>query len=381
MSVIAYKHGSSITTISDRKPIIAVSELSPVGIIIIAEDADSDIAPENTAIHLPDFKNETLEPLGSAKRTVETLKAQGIEPKTVIVRAPEGADAAETEQNIIAGLQVLKNSANQFGFDVKLLIAPGLETVAVNKALETTAEDLGAQCYFALNGAATKEDAKTLRENFSNRHGLSFWPATVLYNNQTVHAAALAVSLRVLIDSDTSGKGGLGRSISNWKMKGGIDNIGMPIDYKAENSIANDLNKHHINTFIRKSASDFRIYGGRTNSIDPMWIFEPASRVSEILKEKIDAVIDEKIDDKSDIATLEDVQQLIQIEVFNREKGNLIIDGKFWLNTNKTTADESRQGRFHYKFKFGVYIPFEQVFVEGEIVQDYLIVLLSGLNA
>jgi len=162
----------------------------------------------------------------------------------VVVRVPEGADASAQEQNVLTGIQILKDSANQFGFDVKILIAPGLETEAINTKIQQTAKAMGAFAYCALRGATTKADAIAARAAYNEKHQMLLFPEVVHYQGADVHIAALAASMRVLIDSDSSGDGGVGRSLSNYRIVGGIDDIGMPVEYKDEDSLGNQLNKN-----------------------------------------------------------------------------------------------------------------------------------------
>jgi len=111
-----------------------------------------------------------------------------------------------------------------------------------------------------------------------------------------------------------------------------------------------------------------------------MWIYEPAVRAGELIEVMIEEIIASKIDAKADTAVVEYVEALVQEQVFDKLKGDIIIDGTFSLDRTLTTSDEISQGRFHFKSQFGVYVPFEQAFVEIKITTDYQAQVVASIN-
>lgn len=130
--------GIKITSVDDEIRPAIYSDMSVVGIIGTAPDADAVAFPEDTPVFIYSDDTDALTNLGDTgtlKDALTLLNAQlgdfQVAAKVVIVRVAAGADADETIANIVGdqgsetGLFAFLNAGTDLGYIPRLICAPG----------------------------------------------------------------------------------------------------------------------------------------------------------------------------------------------------------------------------------------------------------------
>ena len=363
-----YLHGTDVSVTAESTTKIQQPVLTGVGAIVTADDADA-IFAEGEAVLLPDFSSETLAKTGTTgtfKSVFNTLQSQGYTPQVVVVRVAENADEAA----IVAAIETLKTHSNHFGFDIKLIMAPGLETsTAIINKLESAAVAMGASAKAALTMCADYDAVVTERAKYDLKATELLWPVTHFDNGEMVHVSALAIAARIMTDETHN----IAASMSSKKLNGGIDALSMPVDHGSEDSLANKLNAIQVSTVIRRSASDFCIFGARTTSTNENYRYEMWGRVSNLIKtmikEGFKTYLDGTVTPEAIIAS----EELIKTDTIDFVKREGLASGGFFkFNSEKTTADTLKDGKVLYEYGFGPVPIFEQIRVEGDIMLSYM---------
>lgn len=178
--------GISITRI-DNEPRPAVwSDMSVVGIIGTAEDADAQVFPEDTPVFIYSDDAAKLTALGDAgtlKDAVTLLHSQlgafNAAAKVVIVRVAEGVDVDATIVNIVGngtttGVKAFLAAGPELGVIPRLLIAPGFTSQRTAPAANAVCAALPSVCeallaHAIVDGPATTQgDAIDWRETISS---------------------------------------------------------------------------------------------------------------------------------------------------------------------------------------------------------------------
>lgn len=193
--------GISITRIDNEPRPAVFSDMSVVGIIGTAPDADADAFPLNTPVFMYSDDAGKLTALGATgtlRDAVSLINAQlgefQVAAKVVIVRVAEGANATATIANIVGdgastGLSAFLEAGASIGVIPRLLCAPGFtsqraenEANAVCAALPEICNKLLAHA--VVDGPATTEqDAIDWRETLSSARLIPVDPAVKVLSN------------------------------------------------------------------------------------------------------------------------------------------------------------------------------------------------------
>ena len=365
---MTYLHGTQVSVSAINPTTILQPVSTGVGAVVTADDADALFA-EGDAVLVPDFSDDTFAKTGTTgtfNSILKTLASQGYTPNVVIVRVAENAD----EATIVAAIEKLKTHSSYFGFDIKLLMAPGLETsTAIITKLATVATDIGAAAKASLTLCADFDEVVLERAKYDQPDLELFWPATQLHKGDIVHTAALAVSARILTDETKN----MAASMSSKQLLGGIDQLSMAVDYGSENSLANKLNAIQVSTVIRRSEDDFCIFGSRTTSSNVNYKYEMWSRVSTLIKSMIKQGFKKYLDDTVSAEALTTAESQINTDVIDYiQREGLATGGFFKFNTEKTSSETLSNGEVFYKYGFGPMPIFEQIRIEGDIMLSYM---------
>lgn len=371
-----YYHGTKMTSSVDSTATVTIVETSPVGVIVSGDAADAAMFPLEKAVQISAFDADTYAKCGSTgtfKSVLKSLAAQGYAPTTTIVRVPELE--ADLESNVLNALDILDDAAAEGTHTIKLLGAPGLETVAIANKMGALCDDLGGFSYAAIRSAETMSDAILARSSYGSKNTMMLWPAEVAEAGEVIHTAALALGLRAVIDEDK----GIAKTLSNISMAG-IDDIGVPMNYRGEQSIANQLNKNDITTIIRKNG--FRFWGQRTASSEPMFTYESDVRVAHYVDAQFEGLMDGKMDSITTSEQLEDAVEEGQQLLDDLARGDdaVIINGECWLDSSENTEAVLSEGGVKFNYKFGVAKPLEQPSFDGLITNEYLLEVLPSFS-
>lgn len=182
---MAFKHGITITEISDGARTLTAVSTSIIGLVATAEDADAATFPLDRPALITDIET-AIGKAGTDGTLARALRAiaDQTRPVLVVVRVAEGDDAAETASNVIGtttadgqktGMQALLAAQAQLGVKPKILGTPGLETQAVTTALAVVAKKLRGFAYARALGETVTE-ATAYRANFSARELMLLMP-------------------------------------------------------------------------------------------------------------------------------------------------------------------------------------------------------------
>ena len=212
-----YHHGVRVLEINEGTRTIQTPSTAVIGLVATAADADADAFPLNTPALVTDVYTAigNAGTQGTLQRALNAIAAQ-VKPVIVIVRVEEGADAAETEANVIGtveadgkktGLKALLSAEQRFGVKPRIIGAPELDTMNVTTELVATAQKLRAFAYAGCDDCDTKEEAVMYREGFGARELMLLWPNFLSFDTTTattseVPAVAYALGLRAKIDSE-----------------------------------------------------------------------------------------------------------------------------------------------------------------------------------
>jgi uncharacterized protein len=134
---------------------VLTADMSVVGIVGIAEEADADIFPLNTAVEVRTNDTSLRTALGADGTLPDALAAISAQltsvgsAKCVVVRVAEGVDAAATIANIVGneatetGVWALLSAPENLGLTPRLLIAPGYTSQTVTGVGSVTIGNAG----------------------------------------------------------------------------------------------------------------------------------------------------------------------------------------------------------------------------------------------
>lgn len=388
---IEYHHGVRVIEINEgTRPIRTVST-AVIGLVATAEDADATYFPENT----PVLVTNILDAIGKAG-TEGTLAAaldaisDQTKPVCVIVRVPEGADAAETTTNLVGtvtaggqytGMKALLAAESKFGVKPRILGVPGLDDLAVATELVSIAQQLRAFAYINGFGAATKEEAVTYRENFSAREAMVIWPDFLSWDTaasaeNTSYAVARAMGLRAKIDNDT----GWHKTLSNVGVNG-VTGISADVYWDLQNPAtdAGYLNENDVTTLINKNG--FRFWGSRTCSDDPLFAFENYTRTAQVLADTIAEAHMWAVDKPMHASLIRDIIEGVNAKFRQLKAQGYIIDATAWYDDTVNTTETLNAGKLYIDYDYTPVPPLENLMFQQRITDRYLANFASQIQA
>jgi uncharacterized protein len=211
--------GISITRIDNEPRPPVWSDMSVVGIIGTAPDADASVFPVDTPVFMYSDDATKLTALGATgtlRDAITLMNAQlgefQVAAKVVVVRVAEGVDATATIANIVGdgistGLNAFLGAGAEIGVIPRLLCAPGFtsqrtapDANAVCAALPAICEKLLAHA--VVDGPATTEQAAIdWRETISSQRLIPVDPAVKVFANgvtvvQPLSPAVVGIGVR-----------------------------------------------------------------------------------------------------------------------------------------------------------------------------------------
>lgn len=219
--------GISITRIDNEPRPAVYSDMSVVGIIGTAPDADALVFPLNTPVFLYSDDATKLDALGedgTLRDAVLLINAQlgefQVAAKVVIVRVAEGVDAAATIANIVGngtttGLSAFLDAGPVLGVIPRLLCAPGFTSQRTGTNANAVCAALPPICakllaHAVVDGPATTEqDAIDWRETISSDRLIPVDPAVKVLSGGApvvVPLSPAAIGVGVRRDHEKQGR-------------------------------------------------------------------------------------------------------------------------------------------------------------------------------
>ncbi len=231
--------GISLTRIDNEPRPAVVSDMSVVGLIGTAPDADADVFPLNTPVFLYSddaAKLSSLGATGTIRDAVNLINAQlgefQVAAKVVIVRVTEGANATATITNIVGngtttGLSAFLSAGPDLGVIPRLLCAPGFTSQRTAPDANAVCAALPAICakllaHAIVDGPATTEQAAIdWRETISSDRLIPVDPAVkILSNGDTVVVPLSPAVVGVAVRRDHEKQGRPFHSWANQPVQG-----------------------------------------------------------------------------------------------------------------------------------------------------------------
>ncbi|WP_028294059.1 phage tail sheath protein, partial [Oceanobacter kriegii] len=371
-----YHHGVRVIEITDgTRPIRTVST-SVIGLVCTADDADAAVFPENTAVLLSNPR-DGLASAGTTGTLLHALTAITEQTKAVcvVVRVPEGADAAETETNLIGGevdgkktgMQALLSAQSKLGVKPRILGVPGLDTLAVTTALVTVAQKLRAFVYAWCTGCTTKAEAITYRANFTARELMLIWPDYLDDNDDILYAVARALGLRAKIDNDI----GWHKTLSNVVVNG-VSGISADVywDLQDETSDATELNANEITTLINHGG--YRFWGSRTTSDDENFAFENYTRTAQVIADTMAEAHLWAVDKPLHASLATDIINGVNAKFRELKAQGYIIDATAWYDDTVNNQSTLAAGKLYIDYDYTPVPPLENLMFQQRITDRYL---------
>lgn len=379
--VDTYHHGVRVVEInSGARPIRTVST-AIIGLVATGAEADAALFPLNKPALITDVKG-AIGKAGAAGTLAKSLQAiaDQADPIVVVVRVEAGADDAVTTTNVVGattggnytGLQALLAAQAQLGVKPRILGCPGLDTQAVAVALAVVAKKLRAFAYISAGTSASKEDAATYRETFSDRELMIIYPDFMAWDTTTSAAApafavARAMGLRAKIDATL----GWNKTISNVAVAG-VTGISRDVhwDLQDPDTDAGYLNAADVTTLV--NFNGFRFWGSRTCSDEPLFAFESSTRTAQILADTIAEGVALFVDKPIHPSTVRDIIETINAKFREMKSLGLIIDANAWYDESLNSSTTLAAGKLAIDYDYTPTPPLEDLTLNQRITDRYL---------
>ena len=386
-----FKHGITVTEIDTGARTLTAVSTAIIGLVAIAADADATVFPLDRPALITDIET-AIGKAGVDGTLAKSLRAiaDQTRPVVVVVRVEEGEDAAETASNVIGstdangqktGMQALLAAQAQLGVKPKILGTPGLETQAVTAALAVVAQKLRGFAYARALGD-TVPDAILYRANFSARELMLLMPDFVAWDtassaNVTSYAAARAMGLRALIDSQT----GPHKTLSNVPVQG-VVGLTSDIHWDIEDaaSEAGLLNAKEVTALVRTD-SGYRFWGNRTTALaDSLFAFESTVRVAQLLADTIVNGMMWAIDKPLTPALAKDIIETINGFFRQLKAQGIILGANAWFDEANNSTASLKAGKLRIDYDYTVPPPLEDLGFNQRITDSYFADFASQLT-
>lgn len=389
-----YHHGVRVIEINEGTRPIRTISTGIIGIVCVAEDADTTFFPLDKPVLITDVyaamaKAGTAASGNTLLPTLDAISDQ-CRPIIVAVRVAKGSTDEETKSNVIGtvtvdgqktGINALLAAKAQLGVQPRILAAPGLDTQDVASALIAAAQKLRAFCYVSATGATTVEAATLYANNFGARECMVIWPDFTGWNtttstSDTLHATARAVGLRAKIDEEI----GWHKTLSNMEVLG-VSGLSRDVYWDLQNPAtdAGLLNEANVTTLIRNKG--FRFWGSRTCSADPLFAFENYTRTAQVLADTIAEAHFWAVDKPMHPTLVRDIIEGIKAKGRELVSNGYLIGFDCWFDEEINTKEVLKAGKLYIDYDYTPVPPLENLMLRQRITDRYLVDFASAIQA
>lgn len=305
----------------------------------------------------------------------------------VVVRVEEGTDDADTLANILGGVNAgtgnyegvhaFLGAESRLGVVPRILIAPGFTHQRTTTANAVVAELIGIaerlRAVIIADGPNTTDAAAvTYAGDFGSSRVYLVDPGVLEVNSEGVtvqgYASAHAAGLLAKSDNDR----GFWWSPSNQTINGIVGTV-RPVDFTLgdASSRANLLNEAGVATIIRQDG--YRLWGNRTLSDDPKWIFLSVRRTADMINDSLLRAHLWAVDRNISRTYIEDVTEGVNAYLRHLTTIGAIIGGSCWADPDLNTPDQIAQGKVYFNFDFTPPYPAEHIIFRSQLTNDYLV--------
>lgn len=358
----SYNHGARrIIDDSDIRPVVAL-ESAVIGIVGTAPDADEDVFPLNTpvAILADEVKAAKLGATGTLPTALDLIFAQAL-CWVVVVRVATGATDAETDTNVIGGVDV---DGTRRGFSAllaaraktklwpRILIAPGFtHKQAVLTAFVPIANRLRGWI-FPDSPNTTSEAAVSYRALFSDKRVLGpLDPWLVIRaadgSEQVVPSSSVAAGLAVKRHHEK----GYWWSMSN-QVANGVIGMARPIDFMLGEVTCeqNFLNSQQVNCWVEDGG--IRLWGDDTCSDDTKWLFWPTVVADDIIGDSLVASYKTLVDNGISKNFFDEWATQTAFFLRDQKNAGALINFKVWFEGDLNTPTNLALGKAFLRYSY-----------------------------
>ena len=371
--------GISIARVDNEPRPAVYSDMSVVGIIGTAPDADEATFPADTPVFMYSDDAAKLTALGASgtlKDAITLINAQlgdfEVAAKVVVVRVEAGADADATIANIVGdgvstGVNAFVSAGPSLGVIPRLICAPGFtsqrvapDANAVCAALPALLSKLLAHA--VVDGPATSaQDAKDWRETISSTRIIPVEPAVkILSGTETAVVPMSPAVIGIAIRRDHEYQGRPFHSWANQAMQG-IVGPSRPINFSLTDGATEgqDLLAANIGILIRGEmgvesaiASGGFVFVGTDNAgDDDLWRFYNVTRGRDYIHLMFLRTLRFYLG-KFNLTgqTIQAILNTMTIALRNLKADGDILGFEVKFTRDQNSAEELRQGRFTVNF-------------------------------
>lgn len=296
----------------------------------------------------------------------------------VVVCVEEGETAAETQTNVIAGLNQLTLSQQLLEITPRIIIAPDFSAAdPVAAQIEVVANKLRGVGYIDSPTAATPASVVKRRQNYGAR--IEILRPRVYTTSDTSGTrrpySAIAAGHRCRIDNEK----GFWWSKSNQEVFG-VTGVEQLDDFEIDSTTCtvNQLSANQVSTIIRYNG--FKHWGNYLCSVDPQWSFECVRRTADVIEDSIAvAMMTDFIDRPIDAHLGDDIISTINSYLRKLTLQGAINGGKAWLDGDLNTKESLAAGKLYINVEFGPKSPCQTITLTYRINNDYTVEAFSSL--
>lgn len=348
-----------------------IDEAFPLNTPVLVAGSRLAAAALGTDGTLPDALDSIFDQIGAA---------------VIVVRVAKGVDDAATTANVIGGVNsgtgnyegvhAFRGAESVVGFAPRILIAPGWTSQRTSTANPVVAELVGIadrlRAVIIADGPSTTDAAAvTYAGDFGSKRVYVVDPRVTKVDSTgaTFYAPSSAIVAGLIAKSDNDR--GFWWSPSNMDING-VVGTERPIDFTLgdANSRANLLNAKNIATIIRQNG--FRLWGNRTLSSDPKWMYLSVVRTADMINDSLLRAHLWAVDRNITKTYVEDVIEGVNAYLRQLVALGAIIGGECYADPDLNTAAAITQGKVYFDFKFTAAYPAEHVTFRSHLVNDYL---------
>jgi phage tail sheath protein FI len=305
----------------------------------------------------------------------------------VVVRVAKGANDAETLANVIGGVNSSTgNYEGMYGFlgaesalgvAPRILIAPGFtHTRTSNTANATVAEMIGIaerlRAVIIADGPSTTDAAAVAYAgDFGSKRVYLVDPRITKLdeNGSEVYEWSSPAVAGLIAKSDN--ERGFWWSPSNQNING-IIGTERKIDFAFGDttSRANLLNEAKVATIIRQDG--YRLWGNRTLSADPKWVFLSVVRTADIIHDSLQRAHRWAVDRNITKTYVQDVIEGVNNYLRHLQAIGAILGGQCWADPDLNAPDQIALGKVYFDFDFTPPYPAERITFRSHLTNDYI---------
>lgn len=286
------------------------------------------------------------------------------------------------------GFSLLESCYQLFGYDPKILIAPGYCTqLSVASEMVAQAEKLQAMALIDAPIGTTYQEAitgrgpkGTINFSFASERAVLCYPHMKVYSSELDGDVLEPFSQRLAgVMCVTDNDQGYWKSPSNEAIQG-ITGVELSLTAKIDDaqSQVNLLNEKGIVTVYNSYGSGFKVWGNRSSAYpnETDWeTFICVRRTKDIIDESIRYSSAQFIDRPIDKALIDTILESVN-QFFRKLQGDgAIMGGLAWFDQNRNPDTKIKAGHLLIQYKFTPKPPLERLTYESELTGEYLITL------